>query len=64
MTGLEIQLALRKGFGRHLVILLVTMKYYEITSGLTSSIDLFYSLRSFAGNPSKKLLPMLAFVLY
>jgi len=27
MTGLEIQLALRKGFERHLVILLVTLKY-------------------------------------
>ena len=27
MTGSEIQLALGKGFGRHLVILLVTLKY-------------------------------------
>ena len=41
MTGHEIQLALRKGFGRHLVNLLVTLKYYEFTSGLTSSIHHF-----------------------
>lgn len=36
-----------------------TLKYYEFTSGLNSSISLFfYTLRPFAGNPKRKLLTL------
>jgi hypothetical protein len=65
MAGLKIQIALRKGLDRHLVILLVTLKYYEFASGLTSSTHyLFTRLGLLQVIQTKKLLPMRTFGLH